>query len=282
MNRLTLLLLPLLMSLVALTGCPVTNPDPHPICTMPGGGAAENASERQVVILQIKLTSIEVPVGTASESEEIWNYLDEERAQAGHAATLGRNGMRVGLAKGSTWKDLARILQKMTGQTLAEQNFAALPGQPFQVELKTFLDPQTIFTSYADRTLSGADYPSGDNLLVLSVTLDETNTSRMIVTAMPQIRSTHRVQDIVTDNTGRLTFVDHPVLYSFRPATFQTSMSDDEILVIGPGAESRRPTSIGYHFLLHEKQQLQFETVLVVSIRAVKASVKTPAVSVER
>ena len=274
MNRL-ILLSPLLMGF--LTGCP---PPPasltHPDQAMPGAGGGNDDSTQFACVLQVKVSSIEVPVGTASGSEEIWSYLDEERTKAFHSATLGRNGMRVGLADVSVWPDLARILTKMTGKKLAEQSFSALPSQPFPIELRSNLPSQTIFTSYADRTLSGADYPPGDNLLTLSITLDENDSSRMIVTALPQIRSTQRNTDIVHEGSG-LVFVDQPATYSFHPATFQFTMKDKDIVVIGPGAESRRPTSIGYHFLLQEKRSMLCETVLVLSINIIKVPLRNTA-----
>jgi hypothetical protein len=158
----------------------------------------------------------------------------------------------------------------MTGQKLGEQIFLAIPGQPFPVELKGALPAQTIFTSYSDRTLTGADYPPGDNLLTLNITLDENDRTRMIVTAVPQIRGTQRETGIVSED-DKLMFVERPKIYSFNPATFQFALSNKDIVVIGPGAESGRPTSIGNHWLLRDKHGIQMETVLVLSMDVVKA-----------
>jgi hypothetical protein len=273
MDRLILFLLPLL---AFVTGCPPVDPGQSlPPLAMPGAGPGGNDSQQYLFALLVKVTSIEVPVGTASGSEEIWSYLDEERTKAFHSATLGRNGMRVGLADAASWPDLARILMKMTGRKLSEESYTAIPGQPFPIELRSNLPAQTIFTSYSDRTLSGSDYPPGDNLLTLNITLDENDSSRMIITALPQIRSTQRSTDIVRQDSG-FTFAEHPVTYSFIPAMFQFAMKDKDIVVIGPGAESRRPTSIGYHFLLQDKQNVPCETVLVLAINLVKVPLHGP------
>jgi hypothetical protein len=273
MDRLIFFLLPLL---AFVTGCPpVDSGQGHSPLTMPGAGAAGGDSQQFLLVLQVKVTSIEVPVGTASGSEEIWSYLDEERTKAFHSATLGRNGMRVGLADSASWQDLARILTKMTGHKLSEEAYTAVPGQPFPIELRSNLPAQTIFTSYSDRTLSGSDYPPGDNLLTLNITLDENDSSRMIVTALPQIRSTQRSTDIVRQESG-FVFSEHPIMYNFSPAMFQFAMKDKDIVVIGPGAESRRPTSIGYHFLLQEKQNMPCETVLVLCINLFKVPLRDP------
>lgn len=276
MNRLILCFFIFLLPLGA--GCMRSGPassGPAPR-TLPAAVESTNAdgSSNYALIIKVSLTSIEVPLGMASGSEEIWSYLDEERTKAVRSAALGRNGIRVGLADSGAWPDLARILQRMTGQRLDDQSFVALPGKPFQVELKTNQPPQTIFTSYADRTVSGADYPSGDNLLAVSCTIDENDPSRMILTVLPQIRTTLRTTDVVRQQSG-LAFVEHPATFSFHPATFQLSMTSNDILVIGPGAESRRPTTLGYHFLLRDKQNMQFETVLVMALTVVKAPLRS-------
>ena len=108
-----------LLSLVLLAfaaGCPTgTDPKPPPTPTQPASRAADEPRQF-LFIVRIKITSIQVPVGTASGSEEIWSYLDEERTRAIHTATLGRNGMRVGVAAASfntaqhfaTWSSVCR------------------------------------------------------------------------------------------------------------------------------------------------------------------------------
>lgn len=256
--------------LLAFGGC--VNPATPTSGPAPAGPVATGQVPSQFIYLvRIKITSIQVPVGTASGSEEIWSYLDEERTRAVHSATLGRNGLRVGIAGAATEPDLKRILVKMTGREIGELTVHALPGEPFPIEVRSNLPGQTIFTSYSDRTLSGADYPPGDNLLTLNVTLDENDPTRMIVTALPQIRTSQRETSIVKTE-GKFGFIDQPRWFSFDPATFQFSLKDKEIVIIGPGAESRRPTSIGNHWLLSEKQGVVKETMLKMVMEVIKAT----------
>ena len=47
-------------------------------------------------MIRMRMATVEVPVGTASGSEEIWSYLDEEPVSAFSQGALGRNGFRVG------------------------------------------------------------------------------------------------------------------------------------------------------------------------------------------
>ncbi len=135
-NRLLVLSLTMLG---LLGGCPAAPPpvSPEHATSMPGRNSRSiDQSGAFAFMVRVKITSIEVPVGTASGSEEIWSYLDEERTRAVHTATLGRNGIRVGVAPLASWPDLVKILTNMTGQKLSEQAMFAIPGQPFSVELK--------------------------------------------------------------------------------------------------------------------------------------------------
>ncbi len=220
-------------------------------------------------MVQMRMATIEVPVGQASGSEAIWSYLDEERTRAVRSASFGRNGMRIGVAGLDTWPDLMRILQKLTGRQVKEEMAYVTPGRSFHVELKGNQGPQTIFTSYNDRTLSGCDYPGGDNLLVINCSLDPESNSRIVLTGVPQIRSTQRKVAIASGGVIGAA----PDAYNFEQVTFQLTLASRDLILIGPGAESRRPTSIGYHFLLKDRDDVQFETVLVLIPEVIKAPI---------
>ena len=54
------------------------------------------------------------------------------------------------------------------------------------------------------------------------------------------------------------------IVYNFPQRTFQLSVPAKSYVVIGPGAQARRPSSIGQHFLVRERDGAKFETVLVL------------------
>jgi len=275
-----LAILVMLIAAAALVGCPAQqSPDASPL---PGPGAAlttraSNASQekqqRYVMLVRLGLLTIEVPVGTASGSEQIWSYLNEEGIGAERSANLGRNGFRIGTGRRENWNDLARILKRMTGRGLRESTVIATPENPIPIVLKQEQPLQTIFTFHEDRTLSGADYPAGDNLLALSCTFDQDDPTNVLVTGMPQIRTTYRQPQIV-EEFGRLLMIEKPVIYGFGSMTFQLRMTNKDFLVIGPGAQSRRPNSIGHHFLVRDREGMDFETVLVLTPEIVANLIK--------
>ena len=97
---------------------------------------------------------------------------------------------------------------RMTGRKLHESAVIAIPGRPVSIVLKRGLPQQTMFLFRPDRTLSGLDYPPGDNLLTIACTLDEDDQSKVLITGLPQVRTTyHRPQ-----------FVDRTGVVSHRPS----------------------------------------------------------------
>ena len=234
----------------------------------------EGAKPRRFrLIVTVELTTVEVPVGTASGSEEVWSYLDEEPIRVLRSANLGRNGLRVGLGLKGSRPDLARVLKRMTGRSPKRQMAAAGPGDPLPIVLKERQDTRTIFTFHDDRTLSGRDYPGGDYLLAVVCTLDEDDSSRILLTAMPQIRTTKRHAGFQIGEKGP-TMVIRPQVFDFTPLTFQLDVPAEGYLVIGPGVNARNPMSVGHHFLIRKKEGMEFETLLVLSPKVLAAPMK--------
>ena len=227
----------------------------------PAGGAQKAKQFRLVV--RIRMASIEVPVGTASGSEEIWSYLDEEPISTVRSVSLGRNGIRVGLGRDGAWPDLAAVFKRMTGVAPSQSVLGAMPNDPLQIILRERQDEATIFTFRDDRTLHGRDYPVGDYLLTVACTLDEDDLSKVMLTAVPQVRSTARLTSYVLSPLGPQ-LVNQPETYSFSDLTFRLMAPPKGFIVIGPGANARNPSTVGYHFLTHKREGVEFETLLVL------------------
>ncbi len=227
-----------------------------------GGRSAIPPAPKEIYMIHLQLGSVEVPVGVASGSEELWSYLDEEPVSL-RSRVLGRNGIRVGLGRTEDWSDIERVLKNMTGQSFTTITMQTLPGRPTSVDLKSHQPVQTIFLTHEDGTLSGQQYPPGDNLLTFSCTLDENDPSDVLVTAVPQLRTTKRWPQF-TQRGGLPTLTAQPKFFTFTPMTFQLTVPKDDFFVIGPGVQARRPRSPGHHFLTKRRKEIPFETVLVL------------------
>jgi hypothetical protein len=230
-------------------------------------------TEGRVLAVRLRMISVEVPYGVASGSEDLWRYVDEEPVAA-MEGLLGRNGLRVGHGKSQAWPDITRALTKMTGQKMQEASMLVLPGDVVPIILKQYQPEQTIFLSYRDRTLSGQDYPAGDCILCFVCTLDQDDPRQVCMTVMPQIRSTERREQITEEN-GQFMMQLKPTVFSMPSLTFRLNVPSRDFLVVGPGAQSRRPTSLAHGFLVKQRDGMSFETVLVIMPEVFWAPVKS-------
>jgi len=256
------------IALIALAGCAeqVTNPPVAgevPTVFRPALQTEPPVEPREWAV-RLRMFSIEVPVGMSSRSELIWSHLDEEPIQAGRTGVLAANGFRVGTAGRQAWPQLANILSEMTGQQLNELILTFPPGKVIPVTLKQDQPSRTIFIYYQDRTADGQDYPPGDNLLAIAVTINHDDPSKVVLTATPQIRLTEPEVTIVKSPYGAYSKKTEQPIISFRSLTFQITLPSQDIIVIGPGAESSRTTSVAYNFLVSGKQGIEFERILVL------------------
>lgn len=232
--------------------------------TMPAGEQTEPAqSLPPVVYVRLRVWTLEVPAGLASRSEDLWSYLDEEPIGAERQAALGRNGLRVGTAPAEAWDNLSELLREMTIGEMRSRQLVSLPGRPVDVMLKEDIPAATIFTSRDDRTLTGADYPGGDYILTFTATVDVQNPSFVLLTAVPQIRSRQRRARYVGEGENYRLVVSAERT-SFENLMFRLRLSENDIMVIGPGTQSRRSTSVGRNLLVRRSEGMAFEKLLVV------------------
>lgn len=224
--------------------------------------ADDPLTTRTLYMVYMRIGHVQVPTGMASGSERLWSYLDEEPV-ALYSTVLGLNGFRIGLGRPESWQDFRKALDRMTGRNFNTQAIQLFSNRPGSIVLKPSLPEQTIFTYFDDQTLTGADYPPGDNILTFAATNDLAQPDRVILTALPQIRSTRKVSRFEMD-AGIPTFANRPVMFPFRPLTFQLSIPKGYYLVIGPGIQSRRPSSVAHHFLTFQRDGIEYETLLIL------------------
>lgn len=246
------------------------NGNPH---ASPTSNPGDDPPQEYKLLVRTKVVTIEVPAGTVSSSERIWNQLDEEIVGREVLLTLGRNGLRVGVGPRASWPDVARVLKKLTGRPLKQTMLMSTPSQPVPYSVKQRQGVQTIFVFHPDRTCSGADYPPGDNLLTLACMFEPDNPKKLMAVGVPQIRTTRQKTRIIRSG-GKLRVVDRPMLFSFDPLTFRLQFNAGDFIVFGPSRQAARAGSVGSHFLIKRKRGVPFETVLVLIPEVVAAPVR--------
>lgn len=267
----------LVCALALLSGCPgslprkkaapPTPPPTLPVTTQPSGGG-----ENLVMLVLVNVLSFEVPRGAASESENLWSYLNEEAVPAQQGIGLVRNGFRAGVGKETDWPDVADALKEMAARRLRESSITAVPGNPAEMILKPNLPAQPLFLFHDDRTLTGEDFPAGDGLLTFVCTLNESDRTVVHFSFVPQVQARRR-QPSVYKGDSRLMLVEKAVIQSLDSLAFRVTVPSKDFLVIGPSSDARRGTSAGKAFLTNQREGMEFETVHVLTPRVVAVPV---------
>ncbi|KKL59135.1 hypothetical protein LCGC14_2218370 [marine sediment metagenome] len=218
----------------------------------------------RMLLVRYRLITLELPIGSVSESEEIWSYLNEEPVGARIGTALAYNGLRVGMGNRSVWPDIAQVLRRLAGWQLRRSSAVARPGVPLPVTVKRGVGKQTLFLFRPDGTLVGQDYPPGDNVLMLTAGIDRENPSSVRLTCTPLIRAQRRRPRYVRAGGGYTLAAgtDH---FALRDMDFAFVLAPGAFLVIGPGPDVRRESSPGHCFLVRRRKGVPFETVLVVA-----------------
>ncbi|GAH89479.1 unnamed protein product, partial [marine sediment metagenome] len=180
---------------------------------------------------------------------------------------------RVGVGRKENLQDVERILKGMMARKYSESVLQMFNEKPGTIVLVRNTSAQTIFLYSENQTLTGNDYPPGDNLIKISAVADPDHRDKSLLTITPEIRSTKTKPQIIRKR-GTPRIQENPVLFLFRSMRFQLKMTDGEFMVIGPGIESHRPTSIGHHFLTNTKNNIEYEQFLVLHPQVVRFELK--------
>lgn len=215
------------------------------------------------VRLRLDVASVQAPIGTISDSEELWSYLDEESIRPLGNAGLGRNGIRVGLGKAASWPDMVKILQNLTGRPFSQEAKVAELGKALPLTLKSDQPLKTIFISFDDNSLSGSDYPPGNYVLAISFSINPDDRSQVMITAVPQVHSSQRKLEYIKGPAGYAA-VQKPTIFSFFPLAFQLRMLQKDFLLIGPNSEARRENSPGNNLFISTRDGIEYEMIYIL------------------
>jgi len=170
-------------------------------------------------------------------------------------------------------ESVERILKSMMARKYSESILQTFNEKPGMIVLGRNMPGQTIFLYSENQTLTGNDYPPGDNLIKISAVTDSDHSDKSLLTITPEIRSIKTKLQVVREY-GTTRIQEAPVLFPFASMRFQLKMTDGEFIIIGPGIESRRPTSLGHHFLTGTENNIEYEQLLVFHPQVVRFELK--------
>ena len=216
-----------------------------------------------VMTVRLTIHRVELPLGTASRSERLWRYFDEEVVDPAVIAVLQRNGFRLGRARTDDWPAVSRVLEELAGAAPGISQALALPGRQQPLVLKEHLGFQRLFVLDRRGLLTGQDYPPGDNVLMMTCHINDQDPTEVIFQAVPVVVSRKKIQRWEHTEQGYRR-QEQRVEVPIELLEFSVRAPKGTYLVIGPGADVLRDTSAGRSFLVSERGGLRYETLLVV------------------
>lgn len=258
----------------ALWGSPASQESADPAVTagaaatlFPGDSRRDPA---RVVDLAFDVTQIDLPLDGVQESRKIWNHVDETRVEARLAAHLARNGLRVGAAGPSTWEPIRAILDAVGAQARRDQ-LVPSRGLPLAIQLGSLEEGASLFAYAKDGRLVGKTFPGGDEILDVEYAYHPEFGGTVDLGLSWEIRRDQgelawETRDGVVRQApafDRHVFTDLHALVTLHPSEF---------LVIGLSAEARNKYLIGRRFLSSERAGKNFETMLMITPKAVEAA----------
>ncbi len=226
-----------------------------------------------MLLIRFRLITVELPIGSVSDSEELWSYVNEEPVGGRMGANLARNGIRVGVASEQIWPDVAKLLRRLTGKSLSRRHVVTHPGAAVATVLKAGQPPQRVFLFRPDRTLIGNDYPRCDNVLMMAGTINYDEPTDVYLTAGAVLRSVDRRSRYVESGPGYV-LTSLPTYYRLEDMGFTVQIPAGGFVIVGPGPDVRRDTSPGHRFLVRTRRGLQFETILVIAPEVFAAPIR--------
>jgi len=268
-----LVALVLAMAIGALPGCPPgKGDDEKKLDSLRDEGKAvfgarpapSGPGMRKVPLVRLGATAVAFPAGTMTKALGVWTRLDARPWPPDVRALLTLNGVQVGLMKAEDWPELAKTFEDLGGKRLRSATLPAYPNAPVPVFLRRADHHQTIFTFRADGTMFGMDYPPGDMLVSVHCMADPMDPTRLSVGVMPQIQTLRHTTRLIKSD-GRYATIKRPTFHNMDQASWRVSVKAGQIIMIGPGAETDRKSSLGRRLFFRDVDGTLFETVLLLS-----------------
>ena len=230
------------------------------VTVSPADGRDATASTPPVVRLDVFL--LDLPAGTVSTDEAFWRSADES-AVGGPAAcdALARNGVRAGVVP----RDRSAFFsQYFNDHPKRGRRTSYSTGQygTVDLDLNQHFAAEDLFVFDPAGRLSGRTYEDGTNSVAMTFEPEPRAADAVRVTLCPTVRSDRR--------QARYTALNEPTdaAVTTTDRVYDLSLSvalrNTQFLIVAPGPEAGRRTSVGNRFLLLGDAAARLERVIVV------------------
>ncbi|UCG33017.1 MAG: hypothetical protein JSU68_15310 [Phycisphaerales bacterium] len=209
---------------------------------------------------------VEVPRGTVSQSETLWNHVDESVVAFAVTRRLRVNGFRIGLADPEAWPAIKAALDSAGATQTARAGLAQDDLLPFAIEVDPVSKDRTIFHYGRLGALKGSTYADSLTMLRIEHTLNPERLVEFNVRLVPEARSAHFQTALAATETG---LREIPIYQGkvFTELAVQMVTPKNGIIVVGPSGRAGRQSLIGTEFFCAKRNGIEFERVFFITPR---------------
>jgi len=232
-----------------------------------GRSAAPPVAVRLAV--EFKLLRVELPAGAVSNSDKLWNHLDEEAVGSDKALLLQRNGFRVGLGQPGDWAAVEAILQAGRPALSKSRTIRLRGAEPLSIEDGMAARDQTVFYYRSDGALAGQSIGKSRNVLRVDHHLDPQASNAVALRVTPEIRRRDLGLRMLRTPAGLQKLPAYEGLI-VDELSFSLRVAPGCFVLIAAGPRSSQATLIGRQFMSCQGEQQRYEFVYVIWPRLIR------------
>jgi len=240
-------------------------PDSVPFESDPAKPATDGQTPvpRTQLSVSFQLLRVELPLGAVSDSQKLWNHVDEEALGSDQAMFLRQNGFRIGLGQPAAWPAVQAILVA-SHPTLAKRKAISLQtAYPLAIEDGQPKRDQTIFYYRPDGTLVGQSVDQSRNVLRIDHQIDPQGADAVLLHVLPEIRRRDTGLQMLRTQDGIKQLPAYEGV-SIRDLSFTIRVPDGWFLVIAAGPRVSQTGLIGREFMSCAGHDGRYEFVYVI------------------
>jgi len=245
-----------LLVVLAVAGCqnqpaqppPRWVPDSVPFGQVSAEGRSAAPPVAVRLAVEFKLLRVELPAGAVSNSNKLWNHLDEEAVGSDTALLLQRNGFRVGLGQPGDWAAVEAILQASQPALSKSRTIRLHGAEPLSIKDGMAARDQTVFYYRSDGALAGQSISKSRNVLRVDHHLDPQDTNAVALRVTPEIRQRDLGLRMLRTPAGLRKLPAYEGL-SLDELSFGLRVAPGCFVLIAAGPRASQPALIGRQFM---------------------------------
>jgi hypothetical protein len=213
-------------------------------------------------MVHLDVYTLELPVGTVSDSKAFWESVDEQAVGVDLEDRLSRSGIRTGLAPKSQGMFFSQFFDKQVIHRRCT-TVNGLRAETVPLELGGQIDREDLFYFDPRGQNPGRTFDRCTNSMTIGFGPAPRDPGGVRLTVCPVVKcEREHLQYTSLNREFEVPATDDMVrLYDIG---FSVDCPQDSFFIIAPSPDAWRPSSIGGRFLIHEDKSERLERVIVI------------------